>query len=98
MSLKQICFVSVFFSDDEDEPADPNRILEEPDDEASKSDKDVSDATGLPLDFYRGQEGKDMLFSISPKRIPPPASTVRLPRKRCGRTQGQSKLGWGIEP
>uniref|UniRef100_A0A452Z3X9 Uncharacterized protein n=1 Tax=Aegilops tauschii subsp. strangulata TaxID=200361 RepID=A0A452Z3X9_AEGTS len=51
----QICFVSVFFSDDEDEPADPNIILEEPDDEASKSDKDVSDATGLPLDFYRGQ-------------------------------------------
>ena len=45
MSLKQICFVSVFFSDDEDEPADPNIILEEPDDEASKSDKDVSDAT-----------------------------------------------------
>lgn len=71
MSLKQICFVSVFFSDDEDEPADPNIILEEPDDEASKSDKDVSDATGLPLDFYRGQEGKDMLFSISPKRILP---------------------------
>ncbi|KAI4973062.1 hypothetical protein ZWY2020_015051 [Hordeum vulgare] len=28
MSLKQICFVSVFFSDDEDEP-DPNIILEE---------------------------------------------------------------------
>ena len=24
MSLKQICFVSVFFSDDKDEPADPN--------------------------------------------------------------------------
>ena len=47
MSLKQICFFSVFFSDDEDEPADPNIILEEPDDEASKSDKDVSDATGL---------------------------------------------------
>jgi len=51
MSLKQICFVSVFFSDDEDEPADPNRIFEEPDDEASKSDKDVFDATGLQLDF-----------------------------------------------
>jgi hypothetical protein len=51
MSLKQICFVSVFFSDDEDEPADPNRIFEEPDDEASKSDKDVSDATGLQLYF-----------------------------------------------
>ena len=46
MSLKQICFVFVLFSDDKDEPADPNIILEEPDDEASKSDKDVSDATG----------------------------------------------------
>lgn len=73
MSLKQICFVSVFFSDDEDEPADPNRIFEEPDDEASKSDKDVSDATGLQLDFFIGvrRDNKDMLFSISPKRIPP---------------------------
>jgi hypothetical protein len=49
MSLKQIRFVSVFFSD---EPADPNRIFEEPDDEASKSDKDVSDATGLQLYFF----------------------------------------------
>ncbi|KAI4991721.1 hypothetical protein ZWY2020_040107 [Hordeum vulgare] len=67
MSLKQICFVSVFFSDDEDEPADPNIILEEPSNEASKSDKD---------------------------RILP-TSTVRLPRKRCGRTRA-SKLGWGI--
>lgn len=101
MSLKQICFVFVLFSDDKDEPADPNIILEEPDDEASKSDKDVSDATRLQLYlFFRGQvrrEKKDMLFPISPKRIPI-ASTVRLPRKRCGRTQGQSKLGWGIEP
>jgi hypothetical protein len=26
MSLKQICFVSVLFSDDKDEPADPNII------------------------------------------------------------------------
>ncbi|KAL8122573.1 hypothetical protein AgCh_019054 [Apium graveolens] len=34
--------------DSEDEPADPNIIYEEPDDEASSSDKDVSDAT-LPL-------------------------------------------------
>jgi hypothetical protein len=76
MSLKQICFVSVFFSDDEDEPADPNIILEEPDDEASKSDKDVSDATGLQL-YFLGvrRDNKDMLFSISPKRIPP-----QLPR------------------
>ena len=47
MSLKQICFVSVFFSDDEDEPADPYIILEEPDDETSKSDKDVNQGRGL---------------------------------------------------
>ncbi|PHU03940.1 hypothetical protein BC332_29191 [Capsicum chinense] len=31
--------------DSEDEPADPNIIYEEPDDKASSSDKDVSDAT-----------------------------------------------------
>lgn len=43
MSLKQIRSVSVFFSDSEE--ADPNIIYEEPDDEASSSDKDVSDAT-----------------------------------------------------
>lgn len=100
MSLKQICFVSVLFSDDKDEPADPNIILEEPDDEASKSDKDVSDATGLQLYFFfRGQEGKKRYaVSYQSQADTPPASTVRLPRKRCGRTQGQSKLGWGIEP
>lgn len=40
------------FSDSEDEPADPNIIYEEPDDEASSSDKDVSDATGLRLFFF----------------------------------------------
>jgi hypothetical protein len=50
MSLKQICFVSVFFSDDKDEPADPNIILEEPDDEASKSDKGPS-STAPPAVF-----------------------------------------------
>lgn len=49
MSLKEICSFSVFFSDSEDEPADPKKIVEEPDDEASSSDKDVSDATGLQL-------------------------------------------------
>jgi len=99
MSLKQICFVSVFFSDDEDEPADPNIILEEPDDEASKSDKDVSDAIGLQLYFfYRVRREKKICCFLSVPSGYPPASTVRLPRKRCGRTQGQSKLGWGIEP
>lgn len=52
MSLKEICSVSVFFSDSEDEPADPKKIYEEPDDEASSSDKDVSDATSLQLFFF----------------------------------------------
>ncbi|KAK3437501.1 hypothetical protein EUGRSUZ_C02171, partial [Eucalyptus grandis] len=37
--------VSIFFSDSEGEPADPNVIYEELDDEASSLDKDVSDAT-----------------------------------------------------
>ncbi|GLT62794.1 hypothetical protein SLA2020_354040 [Shorea laevis] len=54
----------------QDEPDDPNIIYEEPDDEASSSDKDVSDAT-LPA---------RTTFSIK------------------GKTGGQSKLGWGIEP
>lgn len=85
--------VSVLFSDSEDEPADPNIIYEEPDDEASSSDKDVSDAT-LParttfsiVIFWRVRSGgtKEML-SISQKQIPPPhAPTVRLPRNRKGR-------------
>lgn len=93
MSLKQICFVSVFFSDDEDEPADPNRILEEPDDEASKSDKDVSDATGLKLYFFIGvrRDNKDMLFSISPKHTP------QLPRSAYrGRDAGgpRARASW----
>lgn len=72
--------VSVLFSDSEGEPADPNIIYEEPDDEASSSDKDVSDAT-LParptfsiVIFLAGsvrREKREML-SISQKRIPPP--------------------------
>jgi hypothetical protein len=71
--------VSVLFSDSEDEPDDPNIIYEEPDDEASSSDKDVSDAT-LParttfsiVIFWRVRSGgtKEML-SISQKQIPLP--------------------------
>lgn len=77
--------VSVFFSDSEGEPADPNIIYEEPDDEASSSDKDVSDAT-LParptfsiVIFLAGsvrREKREML-SISQKRIPPPPMLPR---------------------
>lgn len=86
--------VSLFFSDSEDESSDPNIIYEEPDDEASSSDKDVSDAT-LPARttfsivlFLAGsvrREKREML-SISQKRIPPPrhAPTARLPRNRKG--------------
>lgn len=72
--------VSLFFSDSEDEPADPNIIYEEPDDEASSSDKDVSDAT-LParttfsiVIFLAGsvRRNKREMLSISQKRIPSP--------------------------
>ncbi|GMP57314.1 hypothetical protein CsSME_00021452 [Camellia sinensis var. sinensis] len=72
-------------------PADPNIIYEEPDDEASSSDKDVSDAT-LParttfsiVIFLAGSVRRDKreMLSISQKQIPPPhAPTVRLPRNR----------------
>lgn len=71
--------VSVFFSDSEDEPADPNIIYEEPDDEASSSDKDVSDAGKNNLFysiflFWAGSVRRDKreMLSISPKQIPPP--------------------------
>lgn len=77
MSLKQICSFSVFFSDSEDEPADPNRISEEPDDEASSSDKDVSDATGLQLFlFLGGQEGQNRYAAFYQSQ----ADTPLLPR------------------
>jgi hypothetical protein len=41
MSLKQMCILFVFFSDDEDEPTDSNVILDKPDYEAWKYDKAV---------------------------------------------------------
>lgn len=72
--------VSVLFSDSEDEPADPNK---EPDDEASSSDKDVSDAT-LParttfsiVIFLAGSVRRDKreILSISQKK----ADTALLP-------------------
>jgi hypothetical protein len=94
MSLKQICFVFVLFSDDKDEPADPNIILEEPDDEASKSDKDVSDATGLQLYiFFRGQEGKKR-YAVSYQSQ---ADTPQLPRSAYrGRDAGgpRARASW----
>lgn len=86
--------VSVLFSDSEDEPADPNIIYEEPDDEASSSDKDVSDAT-LParttfsiVIFFcgLGQEGqkRDAFYQSKADTAPPHAPTVRSPRNRKG--------------
>lgn len=72
----RISSVSVLFSDSEDEPIDPNIIYEEPDDEASSSDKDVSDARQeklcLLLFFWRIRSGETKESSISQKRIPPP--------------------------
>ena len=76
--------VSVLFSDSENEPADPNIIYEEPDDEASSSDKDVSDAT-LParttfciVIFWRVRSGgKKEMLSISQKQIPLPPMLPR---------------------
>lgn len=82
--------VSVLFSDSEDEPADPNIIYEEPDDEASSSDKDVSYAARTTLSiviFLAGSVRRDKreMLSISQKQIPPPhAPTVRSPRNRKG--------------
>lgn len=69
--------VSVLFSDSEDEPADPNIIYEEPDDEASSSDKDVSDAarTTFSIVIFLAdsvRRDKREMLSISQKRIPPP--------------------------
>lgn len=63
---------------------------EEPDDEASSSDKDVSDAT-LPDHFFYcdffggfGQEGqkRDAFYQSKADNAPPPAPTVRLPKNR----------------
>lgn len=80
MSLKQSVLSLFFFSDSEDEPADPNK---EPDDEASSSDKDVSDAT-LParttfsiVIFLAGSVRRDKreMLSISQKK----ADTALLP-------------------
>lgn len=70
-----------------------NIIYEEPDDEASYSDKDVSDATiparttSFYFDFLGGfgQEGqKRYAFYQSQADTAPHAPTVRLPRNRKG--------------
>ena len=70
--------VSVFFSDSEDEPDDPNIIYEEPDDEASSSDKDVSDAarTTFSIVIFLGSGGtKERCFlSVKSGYRPPSCS------------------------
>ncbi|KAF3677606.1 hypothetical protein FXO38_03706 [Capsicum annuum] len=77
---KQFCSVSLFFLDSEDEPAGPNIIYEEPDDEASSSYKDVYNAT-LParktfsiVIFLASsvRRVKREMLSISQKQISPP--------------------------
>lgn len=78
--------VSVLFSDSEDEPADPNIIYEEPDDEASSSDKDVSDARQEQLFlllFFWGQEGqkRDAFYQSKADTAPPPCSHGPLPEE-----------------
>ncbi|KAL0297833.1 UNVERIFIED_CONTAM: putative mitochondrial protein [Sesamum calycinum] len=82
-------------------------LSEEPDDEASSSDKDVYDATRparttfsifLFLASSVRREKREIL-SISQKQIPPPPVLPRSAYRGIeGRTRGQSKLGWGREP
>ncbi|KAI4992350.1 hypothetical protein ZWY2020_051767 [Hordeum vulgare] len=59
MSLKQICFVSVFFSDDEDEPADPNIILEYREEKICCFLSVPSGYSQLPRSAYRGRDAED---------------------------------------
>ncbi|CAH1428026.1 unnamed protein product [Lactuca virosa] len=89
-------------SDSEDGPAHPNIIYEEPDDEASSSDKDVSDAT-LPaiktLSIYLffggfGQEGQKR-DSISQKQIPPPMLLRSAYRGIERKDPGPEQVGLG---
>ncbi|KAK1548702.1 hypothetical protein Q3G72_031056 [Acer saccharum] len=94
--------VSVFFLDSEDEPADPNIIYEEPDDEASSSDKDVSDAT-LPartfwiVIFLAGSVRRDKrkMLSISQKRIPTPMLPRSAYRGIEREDRGPEQVGLG---
>lgn len=90
-------------SDSEEGPADPNIIYEEPDDEASYSDKDVSDAT-LPARstfsivlFLAGSVRRDKreMLSISQKRIPPPMLPRSAYRERERKDPGPEQVGLG---
>ncbi|MCE2056144.1 hypothetical protein HAX54_044118 [Datura stramonium] len=86
----------------QDEPADPNIIYEEPDDEASSSDKDVSDATSpgkknsyLLYFFMSSVRGTKERCFLSVSRYRPHAPPmVRLLRNRK-EGPGARVLGWG---
>lgn len=75
---EKIRSVSVLFSDSEDEPVD----------EASSSDKDVSDATLSAFSiviFLTGsvrREKREIFYQSKADIAPPHAPTVRLPRNR----------------
>lgn len=86
MSLKESDSVLSLFYFRIPRKTHPNIIYEEPDDEASSSDKDVSDAGKnhfFYCSFFAVRRDKREMLSISQKQIPPPhAPTVRLPRNR----------------
>uniref|UniRef100_M1BGV2 Uncharacterized mitochondrial protein n=1 Tax=Solanum tuberosum TaxID=4113 RepID=M1BGV2_SOLTU len=86
-----------------DEPADPNIIYEEPDDEASSSDKDVSDAT-LParrtfsiVIFLASSVRRDKreMLSISQKQISPPMLPRSAYRGIERKDPGPEQVGLG---
>uniref|UniRef100_A0A7N0UHH1 Uncharacterized protein n=1 Tax=Kalanchoe fedtschenkoi TaxID=63787 RepID=A0A7N0UHH1_KALFE len=86
-----------------DEPSDPNIIYEEPDDEASSSDKDVSDATpavkktfSIVL-FLAGSVRRDKreMFSISQKQIQPPMLSRSAYRGMERKDPGPEQVGLG---
>lgn len=82
--------VSVFFSDSEDEPADPNIIYEEPNDvfipQIKMSPTPARTTFSIVL-FWRVRSGgtKERCFlSVKSGYRPPHAPTVRSPRNRKG--------------
>ncbi|KAA0037548.1 putative mitochondrial protein [Cucumis melo var. makuwa] len=73
-------------TDGDDELANPNIIYKEPDDEASFSDKEVSDATGKNQSiviFRFGQvvEAKERCFPSVKSRYRPPCSSSPLTKE-----------------
>lgn len=86
--------------DSEDEPADPNIIYEEPDDEASSSDKDVSDAARRTFSiviFLASSVRRDKreMLSISQKQISPPMLPRSAYRGIERKDPGPEQVGLG---